>query len=99
MPPELLACRLGLVHAPCALRPVRVGTHSHPADDMKTKNRTDRSGAVPAAPASAAAAAANGAAAAAKARAGGEAAAGQPRLECEQGRKWVVENQVGAGCA
>lgn len=66
---------------------------------MKTKNRTDRSGAVPAAPTSTAGgAAANGAAAPAKARAGGEAAAGPPRLECEQGRKWVVENQVGAGC-
>lgn len=62
------------------------------ADDMKTKNRADRGGAVPAAP-SAAAAAGAGAAGPPKAAA---KAAGPPRVECEQGRKWVVENQVGA---
>ncbi|EFN50763.1 hypothetical protein CHLNCDRAFT_142506 [Chlorella variabilis] len=56
--------------------------------DMKTKNRADRAGAVPAA-----AAAAGAAAVAVKPKAA--AAAGPPRLECEQGRKWVVENQVG----
>ncbi|PRW32688.1 cyclase-associated 1 [Chlorella sorokiniana] len=60
-------------------------------DDMKTKNRPDRGGAVPAA--SAAAGAAGAAASGAKGKAA--AAAGPPRVECEQGRKWVVENQVG----
>lgn len=68
-----------------------------PTDDMKTKNRPDRGGAVPAAPA-----AAGSAAPAAAAGGKGKAApAGPPRVECEQGRKWVVENQVGAsivGC-
>ncbi|KAL4424859.1 hypothetical protein ABPG77_011109 [Micractinium sp. CCAP 211/92] len=60
-------------------------------DDMKTKNRGERSGAVPAGPPSAAPAAgtsSGGAAAGAK-------PAGPARLECEQGRKWVVENQLG----
>ncbi|KAI3423920.1 hypothetical protein D9Q98_009754 [Chlorella vulgaris] len=55
-------------------------------DDMKTKNRAERSGTVPAGPAAPAAAAAQPKAAA--------AATKPPRLECEQGRKWVVENQV-----
>lgn len=59
---------------------------------MKTKNRGDRSGAVPAGPSPAAPAAAAGSAAAAAARA---KPAAPPRLECEQGRKWVVENHVG----
>jgi len=58
-------------------------------DDMKTKNRADRTGAVPAAavssPAKAAPAAARGAAA---------VAAKPPRLELEGGRKWVIEHQV-----
>lgn len=53
-------------------------------DDMKTKNRTDRSGAVPAvAPKpKPAAAAATG------------AAAKPPIFELQQARKWVIENQV-----
>ena len=57
-------------------------------DDMKTKNRADRSGAVPAAESKAPAAA--GAVKAA-------AAGGQPKVACEGGRKWVVEHQVNAG--
>ncbi|KAL4855712.1 Cyclase-associated protein 1 [Chlorella vulgaris] len=55
-------------------------------DDMKTKNRAERSGTVPAGPAAPAAAAAQPKAAA--------VAPKPPRLECEQGRKWVVENQM-----
>ena len=57
-------------------------------DDMKTKNRADRSGAVPAADSKAPAAA--GAVKAA-------AAGGQPKVACEGGRKWVVEHLVNAG--
>ncbi|PSC76207.1 dipeptidyl aminopeptidase acylaminoacyl peptidase [Micractinium conductrix] len=60
-------------------------------DDMKTKNQTERSGAVPAGTAAAAAAAAAPAVGGAR----GKAPPRPPRLECEQGRKWVVENQVG----
>eukprot|EP00959_Pyramimonas_sp_CCMP1952_P322878 6756374-Pyramimonas_sp.AAC.1 len=52
---------------------------------MKSKNRTDRSGAVPAAVSKAAAAAA--APAAAK-------KVSPPKFCLEQGRKWVIENQV-----
>lgn len=59
-------------------------------DDMKAKNRGDRSGAVPAGPASGAPSATPGSGAAAQIK-----TVGPPRLECEQGRKWVVENQVG----
>jgi adenylyl cyclase-associated protein len=58
-------------------------------DDMKAKNRGDRSGAVPAGTASSPAKPA-----AAVARGAGAAARGPPRLELEGGRKWVVENQV-----
>ena len=58
-------------------------------DDMKTKNRGDRSGAVPAGASSSP----NKAAAAAP-RGAGAASRGPPRLELEGGRKWVVENQV-----
>jgi len=58
-------------------------------DDMKTKNRTDRSGAVPAAAKPPAAAVPTARAA------GGAKPRGPPRLELEGGRKWVVENQVG----
>lgn len=56
-------------------------------DDMKTKNRapTERTGAVPSTDKPAARAAP---AAAAK------APTAPPRTECEQGRKWVVENHV-----
>lgn len=56
-------------------------------DDMKTKNRADRSGLVATEPKPAAAAAAPRAAAAAP--------KAPPRVELEQGRKWVVENLVG----
>jgi adenylyl cyclase-associated protein len=56
-------------------------------DDMKAKNRTDRSGAVPATAAPAAASAPGR---------GGAAPLGTPRLACEGGRKWVVEHQVDA---
>ncbi|GAQ84855.1 Adenylate cyclase-associated protein [Klebsormidium nitens] len=54
-------------------------------DDMKTKNRTDRTGAVPAsaAPPAATPAAASKAAA---------PAAAAPKFELQQDRKWVVEN-------
>lgn len=62
-------------------------------DDMKTKNRTERSGTVPAAPAAAAALAPATAAAPGGRAKGGPV--GPPRIECEQGRKWVIENQVG----
>jgi adenylyl cyclase-associated protein len=58
-------------------------------DDMKAKNRADRSGAVPAGAAGAAAAGSGPAARAAP-------PAGPPKLACEGGRKWVVENQVDA---
>lgn len=58
--------------------------------DMKTKNRGDRTGAVPAAAGSAPAAATSGG--------GGKTGAAAPqaaaKLELVQGRKWVVENQV-----
>ncbi|KAL3621237.1 F-actin-capping protein subunit alpha [Castilleja foliolosa] len=52
-------------------------------DDMKTKNRADRSGVV--------------AAAEKQSRAGSPAFSktGPPKLELQMGRKWVVENQVG----
>jgi adenylyl cyclase-associated protein len=56
-------------------------------DDMKAKNRTDRTGAVPAGSAPAASAA--------PARGAG-APLGTPRLACDGGRKWVVEHQVDA---
>ena len=72
---------------PCAQQLARLLILPLLAADMKTKNRADRAGAVPAA-----AAAAGAAAVAVKPKAA--AAAGPPRLECEQGRKWVVENQV-----
>jgi len=57
-------------------------------DDMKTKNRSDRSGAVLAgeAPAAAVATPVGGAA----------KPSAPPRLACEGGRKWVVENQTDA---
>ena len=57
-------------------------------DDMKTKNRADRSGVVPVSASS------KGAATAGANRAGG-APRGPPRFELEAGRKWVVENQTG----
>jgi len=65
-------------------------------DDMKAKNRSDRTGAVPGASAPAAAAAgassASGAPVAAAAPPGKLAApCPPPRLACEQGRKWVAE--------
>ncbi|CAI5944064.1 unnamed protein product [Closterium sp. NIES-64] len=56
--------------------------------DMKTKNRTDRSGAVPASIGGSKATSA-GASAAAK-----PAVVKPPKFELQQGRKWVVENQV-----
>jgi hypothetical protein len=56
---------------------------------MKTKNRGDRSGAVPAGASSSP----NKTVAAAP-RGAGAASRGPPRLELEGGRKWVVENQV-----
>ncbi|WIA37219.1 hypothetical protein OEZ86_014170 [Tetradesmus obliquus] len=56
-------------------------------DDMKAKNRADRSGAVPAAVSSAGGARQQPAAAAAPTK--------PPRLVLEQERKWVVEWQVG----
>ena len=65
-------------------------------DDMKTKNRSDRTGAVPGgagaspAPAVSAAGAAAGAAAAASASSSSSSLP-PPRLACEQGRKWVAE--------
>jgi adenylyl cyclase-associated protein len=62
---------------------------------MKAKNRADRSGAVPAAPTAAVVHAPATAPTGSKAKAAGGAPAGPPRVECEQGRKWVVENQVG----
>eukprot|EP00878_Enallax_costatus_P031269 GHUV01034183.1.p1 GENE.GHUV01034183.1~~GHUV01034183.1.p1 ORF type:complete len:432 (+),score=154.97 GHUV01034183.1:2250-3545(+) len=55
-------------------------------DDMKAKNRTDRSGVVPTGPAAAKPAAP---------RSASQAATGPPRFELEQERKWVIENQVG----
>jgi len=58
-------------------------------DDMKTKNRADRSGVV--VPVSAPS---KGGAAAGAGKAG-VAARGPPRFELEAGRKWVVENQTG----
>jgi adenylyl cyclase-associated protein len=58
-------------------------------DDMKAKNRADRSGAVPAS--EAAAAAANPAPAAAA-----PTKTAPPRLELEQDRRWVVENYTPA---
>ena len=67
--------------------------HLLPLDDMKTKNQTERSGAVPAGTAAAAAAAAAPAVGGAR----GKAPPRPPRLECEQGRKWVVENQASEG--
>lgn len=62
-------------------------------DDMKTKNKPDRVGAVPATT-SAAAFAPPTAAATPKTGAGAKPS-GPSRLECEQGRKWVVENWTG----
>ena len=59
-------------------------------DDMKTKNRADRSGAVPAADSKPSAAGSGGVAP--KAGSGGPA-----KVACEGGRKWVVENQTNAG--
>ncbi|GJP53057.1 hypothetical protein CLOM_g12195 [Closterium sp. NIES-68] len=56
--------------------------------DMKTKNRADRSGAVPA---SIGAGKTTSAAASAAAK---PAATKPPKFELQQGRKWVVENQV-----
>ncbi|CAI5535254.1 unnamed protein product [Closterium sp. Naga37s-1] len=56
--------------------------------DMKTKNRADRSGAVPATIGGSKATSA-GASAAAK-----PAVVKPPKFELQQGRKWVVENQV-----
>lgn len=64
-------------------------------DDMKAKNRPDRTGHVVAPPAAAAAA---GAGEGVAAGAAGKAAAkpmGKPRLELEQDRKWVVEHHAG----
>lgn len=61
-------------------------------DDMKTKNRADRTGAVLAAESDNPTTTKNTAAAAVK-PAGIKQ--GTPRIECEQGRKWVVEHQVG----
>ena len=58
-------------------------------DDMKTKNRADRSGVVPVS-----ASPAKGAATAGVSRAAA-APRGPPRFELEAGRKWVVENQIG----
>lgn len=60
-------------------------------DDMKSKNRSDRTGAVPASASSAAAAVHAGAASASPSSTSLPA----PRLACEQGRKWVVENYRG----
>ena len=54
-------------------------------DEMKAKNRSDRSGAVPGTGAS------PSTAAAAAAASGASAAASPGRLACEQGRKWVAE--------
>jgi adenylyl cyclase-associated protein len=59
-------------------------------DDMKAKNRADRSGAVPAGDAK------PGGAPSAGARGGAAPPSGPPKLACEGGRKWVVENQVDA---
>ncbi len=56
-------------------------------DDMKTKNRADRSGVVPVSAPS------KGGAGAGKA---GAAPRGPARFELEAGRKWVVENQTGS---
>ena len=70
-------------------------------DDMKSKNRSDRSGAVPAttSTSSPAIAGASGAAAAPAAAAASSSSRRlpPPRLACEQGRKWVIENYRGTG--
>lgn len=58
-------------------------------DDMKTKNRGDRSGAVPAGASSS-----PNKPAAAVSRGASGAPRGPPRLALEGGRKWVVEHQV-----
>ena len=58
-------------------------------DDMKTKNRADRSGVVPVI------ATARGAAAGGAGTGRTAARQGPPRFELEAGRKWVVENQMG----
>lgn len=55
-------------------------------DDMKAKNRQDRTGVVAATAAPAAGP---------RTAAGAQAPAGPARFELEQGRKWVVENQRG----
>ncbi|KAF7810887.1 glucan endo-1,3-beta-D-glucosidase [Senna tora] len=54
-------------------------------DDMKTKNRTDRTGIV------------GGGTSEKESRAGSHATskAGPPKFELQMGRKWVVENQIG----
>eukprot|EP00897_Mesotaenium_endlicherianum_P004116 jgi/Mesen1/3732/ME000203S02821 len=56
-------------------------------DDMKTKNRSERSGAVPASISTSAAATG------AETRPAQKVVAA-PKLELQQGRKWVIENQV-----
>jgi adenylyl cyclase-associated protein len=56
------------------------------SDDMKSKNFADRSGAVPA----------SGAKAGSGAPAHAAAPSAPPKLACEGGRKWVVENQTDA---
>ncbi|BAS86137.1 cyclase-associated protein 1 [Oryza sativa Japonica Group] len=59
-------------------------------DDMKTKNRSDRSGVVSSSTAAPAAAPEK------TSRAGSFSfKSGPPKLELQMGRKWVVENQVG----
>ena len=63
-------------------------------DDMKTKNQTDRTGTVPATTTKTAASV-SATPAVSKSAAGSTKPSAPPRLECEQGRKWVVENWMG----
>lgn len=63
-------------------------------DEMKSKSRGDRSGAVPAGSSSSAVA---GGATPGAPPSSSSRPLPPPRLACEQGRKWVVENYRGAG--
>jgi len=67
-------------------------------DDMKSKNRGDRTGAVPGAASTPSPAAGVGGAASRTTTASSSSRPlPPPRLACEQGRKWVVENYRGGG--